>query len=197
MRNKFFSDSIWKLLFLFFHRMISAISSPFLVVAPFVVHYHLPTAFHHAHVISSRIPESWWAANKALRFSFSLAINRLTSGRGQGMFELLWGPCPCCCTTHWVLYSTRLVYNIVDVHTEWKVREMQTAVCPDDPQNLSIRLSIAFYVVVCTEIYTALLAAVGRSLCNLHSLIHIYNYIFMCFYVLSLPTFYFRSIKFV
>jgi hypothetical protein len=122
-----------------------------------------------------------------------LSINRLTSGRGQEMFELLLGPCYC--TGFYTVQDLYIIYG-------WCIQNEKVGRCIPQCALMILKTCLLDYrshsmLSFAQRFIRRCLAAVGRSLCNLHSLIHIYNYIFMCFYVLSLPTFYFRSIKFV
>lgn len=110
------------------------------------------------------------------------------------MFELLLGPCYC----NAGFYTVQDLYIIYG----WCIQNEKVGICRPQCALMILKTCLLDYrshsmLSFAQRFIRRCLAAVGRSLCNLHSLIHIYNYIFMCFYVLSLPTFYFRSIKFV
>lgn len=109
------------------------------------------------------------------------------------MFELLLGPCYC--TGFYTVQDLYIIYG-------WCIQNEKVGRCIPQCALMILKTCLLDYrshsmLSFAQRFIRRCLAAVGRSLCNLHSLIHIYNYIFMCFYVLSLPTFYFRSIKFV
>jgi hypothetical protein len=200
MRNKFFFPTLfenfcWKSVVVFVFVFSSHDFRNFVAVR----HRHaarcsLPFAFSFSSRARHLIKNPWVMVSSHWPCVFLfLSINRLTSGRGQEMFELLLGPCYC--TGFYTVQDLYIIYG-------WCIQNEKVGRCIPQCALMILKTCLLDYrshsmLSFAQRFIRRCLAAVGRSLCNLHSLIHIYNYIFMCFYVLSLPTFYFRSIKFV